>query len=233
MLQDYERLFAQDSDEARAQLVLFRLARASFLNATTASDAEEAARRITNPVLASWARGYCEKFKADVMLKDYREKLRAYRRDPTTSKALTLADDPKLKEIQLAFAAAVASFSQAGDLKTAENLRKLVEAPLADVESGKWHAPLTNLEAESLRLNIEETERSVRGPLFELLEARLYLHAQTWKLKDNKPLDAEFRQALEQTRNCLKPMRFVEVRFADPKLDDFLRNFLRACEARL
>ena len=82
-----------------------------------------------------------------------------------------------------------------------------------------------------LRLNIEETE-NIRGQLYKLLDARISLHRDAWKLKDMKQAPEDFRHAIRQTLDCLKPIRFLEVRFSDVKLDDYLRDFLRACEAR-
>jgi serine/threonine protein kinase/tetratricopeptide (TPR) repeat protein len=234
LYQTYEKLFADDNDDSRAQLVLLRLMRSSAMNAVDCPEAEQAAGRITNPQLANWARGYCGKFKADVALRPYRDRLKAYLRDPETSKALTLTDDPKLRTIQDAFATALRSLGMSTDPRTMENLNRLLAAPLDEIESGKWQADLTNLEADSLRLNIEETEKLIRIQLYELLDARIYLHKADWSLKDlKKPLPEEGRAAVGQMVDCLKPLRFVEVRFSDTKMDDYLRDYLRACEARL
>src|SRR5205085_1121375 len=134
LLGDYEKLFADDTDDARAQLVLLRLIRASYQNAPDYSEVEQLAARIANPLLARWARGYCERFKADLLLRPYRDKLEAYLRDPDTSKSLALADDAKLQAIQAAYAAAVESLANSSDPKTIENLNRLCAAPLTDIE---------------------------------------------------------------------------------------------------
>ena len=150
------------------------------------------------------------------------------------SKSLTLADDARLLAIQEAYASALHRLSQAADAKTAENLKSMLAAPLEEIENAKWQANLTSLQSDLLRQNIEETEKLVRGQLYELLDARSHLHRTDWPLKDlKKPLPESGRAALRQMVECLKPLRFIEVRFSEEKMDDYTRDYLRTCEARL
>jgi serine/threonine protein kinase len=233
LVQDYESLFADPTDDARAQLVLLRLVRANFSPAPDFHEAEDIAGQIMDPAQAHWARGYCEKFHADALLKPYRLKLQKYRDDPARSKDLTLADDDaKLRKIQDRYAAALDELTKSSDAKTVANLSQLCRAPLAEIESGKWHAALSNLEIEQLRETIEETA-AIRGQLYELLDARISLHQADWKLKGQNPLPADGKASLRLLLDSLKPIRFLEVRFSEVRFDDYVREFLRTCEARI
>src|SRR5262249_32588121 len=64
LLPEYEKLLAGDSDRERAELVYLRLSASWYMNATDFSGEEKLASQISNPRLANWARGNCEKFKA-------------------------------------------------------------------------------------------------------------------------------------------------------------------------
>jgi hypothetical protein len=231
-LQRYEKLFAADSGDARLQLVLLRLARVKTLKSPDCADAEQAAALIASPTIANRARGLCEWFKADMLLAPYRDRLNEYLANSAKSSKLTVADDAKLLAIQDAYAKAMNSISKASDPKTAENLAAVVAAPLKDVESGRFGRDLTALETESLRLTIDETTK-IRGQLYDLISARIFLHAKEWSLNNPAaPLPPNGRAAISAMVECLKPIRFLEVRLADSRLGDDHRDILRACDKR-
>jgi hypothetical protein len=232
LLPEYEKLFPGNHDNDRAELVFLRLSVSSFFNATDFSNEEKLARQITDPRLANWALGNCEKFKAEALLKPYRDRLQAFLKDAETSTALTVADDAALRAIQMAYASAVDHFSKSSDPKTIANLDSLVATPLIEIESGRWQRMLSKLEAEELRKNVEESE-AIRWRLYDVLLARMNIQRKSWQLYDvTKPLPDEFREAIRQTLVALKPLRFRDLRFSTNKLSEDLGH-LRACEARL
>jgi len=111
-------------------------------------------------------------------------------------------------------------------------LNRLGSAPLGSIENGAWQSDLSNLETEFLRQIIEETT-VLRRTLYDVLQAQFQLHGAAWHLNsDDETLPPECQLAVQEAIECLKPLRFVEVRFSEEKLDESARSFLRLCEAR-
>jgi hypothetical protein len=233
LYQDYEQAIAEQTDEARLQVVLIRLSRAGVINARDCADAEQIASRIASPSLRSSAAGYCQRFKGDELLRSLRERLLAFIGNPDTNKSLTLSDDGTLKAIQQYYADALQQLSKTSDPKTITNLSQLIDASADEIENGKWQQRLTNLEADALRQTIEET-REIRKNLCDVLVARIYLHMdKDWPWKDlSKPMPDEEKQTINLAVACLKPARFCEVRFHVNLLEKDATKFLEACEQR-
>jgi hypothetical protein len=221
-----------ETDEGRARLVMFYLLQFSHSHSLDCSLAEEVAARIKESSLASRARGYCERFKANALLRPYRQRLKAYLNAPQANQDLTAADLPHLQSITAGYLAALRHLNQSRDPKTNEHLSRLVSAPLGEIENGAWQSDLSNLETEFLRQIIEETT-SLRRTLYDILRAQFHLHGAAWSLDNpRETLPPACQAAVHATIECLQPLRFMEVRFAEATLDDYARDFLRRCEAR-
>jgi hypothetical protein len=134
-----------------------------------------------------------------------------------------------LQAIQKAYVQALDNLSRSSDAKTVENLNRLCSTPLAEIESGKWQGNLSNLEADLLRRNIEET-RKIRIALYEVLFARIVLHRDWLQTSARKPLAGDALAAVRQVQECLKPRRFLEVRFSVEELSEDDRLVLRDYE---
>src|SRR5262249_24550715 len=153
--------------------------------------------------------------------------------NPDTNRSLALSDDGNLKTIQQSYAIALQQLAKSSDPRTLANLDRLVAAPLDEIESGKWHQGLTNLEADALRQTLEETTE-IRKRLCDVLVARINLHMdKDWPWKDlAKSMPDDEKQTIQLAITSLKPIRFWEARFQVNVLDKDAIAFLQACERR-
>lgn len=171
---------------------------------------------------------HCLRLEADDRRRSLADKLRSLN---SANPQLSLAEDRALAALEDLYVQALEKMAQATDPRTAENLQRLLQTPLERIEDGTFESELSHLERLRLRLHVQATFSSavpLRQSLFQILDARMWLHRNDWKLRtENSPLPAEARTTAQRVLVCLKPILLVD------KRADLDRPLLRLLEKKL
>jgi len=234
LLRQWTPLFKSRSGAAwQAEYATVLLMLAEYEDAPAAAAAAIAAtRQAVRDVEDATARhlvlGHCLRLEADSRRRAMADKLRSLN---SAAPQLSAADDPVLAALEDLYAQALDELVQTADPRTQENLKRLVDTPLEQIESGVFDSTLSLLEKTRLRMLIQSTfgpAAPLRQNWYQILDARMWLHRSDWKLRtENAPLPAEAHTTARRVLACLKPILLVD------KRADLDRPLLRLLEKKL
>jgi serine/threonine protein kinase len=216
VIRDWLPIFNRQSEDWQTENVtlLLRLAqieRDSPKAAAAVTAAKEiAAQKLREPAL-SLAMGNCLRVEASVLLRPYQPSPSPFAFRSKRGGEFTLAEDSELKQIEDLYYEAYRQLTKTFDRRSMEMLDRFIAEPLENIERGKGVSSLSKFERHWLRSKVQLTQ-SVRSPLALVLDARLKLHRDDWKLADpNAPLPSAALSVALRTMICVKLSKFLNV----------------------